>query len=57
MNQLYNRFDLPKRSDLAGADYLFDNDYFSMIIFGPMLSPKVTMIRLKELPKKKKKNL
>ena len=27
--------------DLAGADYLADNDDFSMIIFGPMLSHKV----------------
>ena len=34
---------MDKWIDLAGADYLTDNDKFSMIIFGAMLSPKVTL--------------
>ena len=34
INRLYDQFDTDKRIDLAGADYLSDNDYFPMIIFG-----------------------
>ena len=33
MNRFYDQFDTHKWIDLAGADYLADNDDFSMIIF------------------------
>ena len=36
------RFDTHKWIDLAGADYLTNNDDISVIFFGPMLSPKVS---------------
>ena len=36
------RFDTHKWIDLAGADYLTDNDDISVIFFGPITSPKVT---------------
>ena len=42
MNRLNDRFDTHTWIDLAGADYLSDNDYFSMIIFGAITSPKVS---------------
>ena len=42
MNWFYDWFDTHKWIDLAGADYLSDNNYLSMIIFGAITSPKVT---------------
>ena len=36
MNWFYDQFDAQKWIDLAGADYLADNDDFLMIIFGAM---------------------
>ena len=43
MNQLYDRFDKHKWIDFSGADYSSDYDYFLMIIFGAIISPKVTL--------------
>ena len=42
-SQLYNRFDSHKWIYFSRADYLTDNDEFSMCFFGPMLLPKVTL--------------
>ena len=42
MNQLYDQFDGPKWINFSGADYLSDNDEFSMIFFGVTKSPKVS---------------
>ena len=36
------RFGTHKWIDLAGPDYLTDNDDISVIFFGPITSPKVT---------------
>ena len=35
MNRFYDLFDTHKWNDLAGADYLSDNDDFSLIFLGP----------------------
>ena len=42
------RFDTHKRIDLAGADYLTDNDDISVIFFGPITSPKVSVRCVRE---------
>ena len=41
------QFDTHKWIDLAGADYLTDNDDFSVILFGPITSPKVSLYKQK----------
>ena len=42
MNRFYDQFDIHKWIDFSGADYLSNNDEFSMIFFGAIRSPKVT---------------
>ena len=46
MNRFYERFDGPKWIDFTEANYLTGNDYFSMIIFGAITSPKFNNIDL-----------
>ena len=41
MNRLYNQFDAHKWSVFSGADYLSDNEDFTMIFSNDYDSPKV----------------